>query len=89
MSTPLGLDPLLLEILACPCERHAPLREAAQSHSLVCTICATSFAVQDGVPVLLLDEAVPGPAGIGVRDAAVDAADAESDDAAGGPDGEA
>ncbi len=61
----LGLDPMLLEILACPCEHHAPVRVEAVSSSLVCTRCATSFPVRDGIPVMLLDEATPGPAGVG------------------------
>ncbi|MDQ1249603.1 MAG: uncharacterized protein QG597_3978 [Actinomycetota bacterium] len=57
------LDPRLLEILACPCEQHAPVVE--QGPTLVCTRCRTTFEVRDGIPVMLLDEATPGPAGIG------------------------
>jgi uncharacterized protein len=63
------LDPSLLEILACPCERHAPLRagtiDDAAAEVLECTMCRTTFPVRDDIPVLLLDEAQPGPAGIG------------------------
>jgi uncharacterized protein YbaR (Trm112 family) len=66
MAGPLGLDPLLLEILACPCERHAEVRPDEAASALVCTVCATAFAVRDGIPVMLLDEATPGPRGIGV-----------------------
>lgn len=58
-----ALDPRLLEILACPCEHHAPV--APVGDSLRCTRCATTFPVRDGIPVMLLDEATPGPRGIG------------------------
>ena len=61
----LGLDPILLEVLACPCEHHAPVRVDAPGSALVCTRCSTSFPVRDGIPVMLLDEATPGPRGIG------------------------
>jgi uncharacterized protein len=61
----MDLDPLLLEILACPCEHHAPVQPAQDA--LVCTRCRTSFPVRDGIPVMLLDEATPGPQGIGTE----------------------
>ncbi|MDP9777641.1 uncharacterized protein YbaR (Trm112 family) [Nakamurella flavida] len=69
--TDAGLDPLLLEVLACPAEHHAPLRldEAAAGEVggdprpvLICTECGRSFPIRDGIPVLLLDDADPGPA---------------------------
>lgn len=63
---PLGLDPLLLEILACPCERHAPVEPDEPAQALRCTVCATTFPVRDGIPVMLLDDATPGPRGVGV-----------------------
>lgn len=59
------LDPDLLEMLACPSEDHAPLRE--ESGELVCSFCASRFPIEDGIPVLLMDEATPGPHGLGVR----------------------
>lgn len=61
------LDAELLELLACPSEDHAPLREEIHDGAqvLVCTFCASCFPVEDGIPVLLLDAAVPGPHGIG------------------------
>lgn len=59
------IDPELLALLACPSEDHAPLRE--DGDTLVCTFCASRFPIQDGIPVLLLDEATPGPNGLGVR----------------------
>lgn len=62
------MDPDLLELLACPSPDHAPLRyeQADGTESLVCTACASRFRIDDGVPVLLADEAVPGPNGLGV-----------------------
>ncbi len=57
-DTPLGLDPLLLEILACPCPAHAPLDVDENRGLLVCTDCGRGFPVRDGIPVMLLDEAV-------------------------------
>ncbi|MGF7236616.1 MAG: Trm112 family protein [Frankia sp.] len=61
------LDPSLLEILACPCPEHAPLRQDTQLGEpvLVCTSCNLAFPVRDGIPVMLLDEARPfdAPAG--------------------------
>ena len=65
------IDPALLEILACPCPHHAPVEPVGEepgAATLVCTRCATtSFPVRDGIPVMLLDEATPGPNGIGRR----------------------
>ena len=54
---PLGLDPVLLEILACPDTHHSPLTVDEAASELVCTTCGRAFPVRDGIPVLLLDEA--------------------------------
>jgi uncharacterized protein YbaR (Trm112 family) len=53
------LAPELLEILVCPkcrgrLEHHATPREA-----LVCRACRLVYEVQDGIPVMLIDEARP------------------------------
>jgi uncharacterized protein YbaR (Trm112 family) len=56
---------MLLDILACPCEHHAPVEVDESASQIVCTRCRTRFPVQDGIPVMLLEEATPGPAGIG------------------------
>ncbi len=58
-----SLDPQLLAILACPCEQHAPVEQSGQT--VRCTRCATTFPITDGIPVMLLDVATPGPRGIG------------------------
>lgn len=56
------LDPLLLDVLACPSADHAPLRVAdRQEGALVCTACGRRYPVVDGIPVLLLDEASERP----------------------------
>ncbi|MEV6242424.1 Trm112 family protein [Lentzea sp. NPDC051838] len=59
------LEEQLLEILACPCPEHAPLRlgtaDDPEADFLTCTACGRSFPVRDGIPVLLLDEAVEPP----------------------------
>jgi uncharacterized protein YbaR (Trm112 family) len=60
------LDPQLLEILACPSDDHAPLTAGTpadpEADALTCTSCGRQFRVEDGIPVLLLDEATE-PAG--------------------------
>lgn len=63
MSTagPLGLDPALLEILACPAPDHGELRPDVEASTLTCTACGRTYPVTDGIPVLLLSEAVGGP----------------------------
>ncbi|WP_407062135.1 Trm112 family protein [Blastococcus montanus] len=54
---PLGLDPDLLSILACPDSHHTPLTVDEAAGELVCGTCHRAFPVRDGIPVLLLDEA--------------------------------
>lgn len=62
MTVAVTLDPQLLEILACPSPDHAPLRVGTpgdpDAEALTCTSCGRQYPVVDGVPVLLLDEAV-------------------------------
>jgi uncharacterized protein len=56
------LDARLLEILACPSDDHAPLHAGSptdpEADVLTCTSCGRQFRVDDGIPVLLLDEAI-------------------------------
>jgi uncharacterized protein len=72
-----AIDADILAILACPSNDHAPLREDHRDPEpgrseddgvdvLVCTYCATVYPIRDGIPVLLADDATPGPNGIGV-----------------------
>lgn len=64
-SASLMVDPVLLEVLACPAEHHAPLILGTQADpaasALTCTECQRVFPIRDGIPVLLLDEATGGP----------------------------
>lgn len=53
---PLGLDPRLWEVLACPCPAHGDLRADEANSTLTCTVCAAVFRVEDGIPIMLLDE---------------------------------
>jgi len=54
------IDASLFEVLACPA-CHAPfVSPAADDVQLVCSGCALRFPVIDGIPVLLLADAVRG-----------------------------
>lgn len=59
------LSSQLLELLACPAPHHAPLVLANGTEGdqvLRCTQCNRMFPIVDGIPVLLLDEAIdPDP----------------------------
>ena len=59
----LGLDPDLLDILACPAPDHGTLvvADAEAGPGLRCTSCGRRYPVTDGIPVLLLSEATGGP----------------------------
>jgi len=54
----MSLDPQLLEIVTCPAADRGPLRYDAAAETLTCTSCGRVFPVKDGLPVLLLDEAL-------------------------------
>ncbi len=47
----------LLDILACPCSHHAPLRLEGQKLHCTDPDCTRIFRIDDGIPVMLLDEA--------------------------------
>jgi uncharacterized protein YbaR (Trm112 family) len=53
----MNLDESLLEILACPCDAHAPLEHDPEAEELLCTACDRAYPIRAGIPVLLLDEA--------------------------------
>ncbi|NUQ70932.1 MAG: Trm112 family protein [Chthonomonadales bacterium] len=56
------IDPKLLEILACPaCDERPPV--ALQGEELVCAVCGRRYPIRDGIPVMLVDEAVVGTPG--------------------------
>ena len=53
------IDPQLLELLACPACKAAVRLEGER---LVCTRCGRRYPIRDGIPVMLIEEAEPGPA---------------------------
>ncbi len=53
----MALDPLLLEVLACP-EDKGPLLYFADEDRLYNPRLHRSYAVREGIPVMLIDEAV-------------------------------
>jgi uncharacterized protein YbaR (Trm112 family) len=54
------VDPALLEILACPkCKARVELAE----ERLVCVKCGRRYRIEDGIPIMLIDEADPPPEG--------------------------
>ena len=52
----MALDPMLLEILACP-EDKGPLLYFAEEDSLYNPRLRRRYAIRDGIPVMLIDEA--------------------------------
>lgn len=56
----MSLDPTLLEILACPRDR-GPLEYLEDEQVLVNPRRGIAYRIDDGVPVLLSDEAVDWP----------------------------
>ncbi len=52
------LNPELLAILACPkCKQ--PVRLTNEKDGLVCDQCRLLYAISDGIPVMLIEEAKP------------------------------
>lgn len=59
------VDKELLNILVCPsCKKRVELKEALAEDNtqawLVCTGCGLRYPVRDDIPIMLIDEAVPG-----------------------------
>ena len=52
----MALDPLLLEILACP-EDKGPLYYFADEDALYNPRLRRRYAIRDGIPIMLIDEA--------------------------------
>jgi uncharacterized protein YbaR (Trm112 family) len=50
------LDPKLLEILVCP-KCKGDLRVTEDPPALNCDRCRLRYAVRDGIPIMLIDEA--------------------------------
>jgi uncharacterized protein YbaR (Trm112 family) len=56
----MGLDPLLLDILACPDDK-GPLLYFEDEDSLYNPRLRRRYAIRDGIPVMLIDEAEQVP----------------------------
>lgn len=54
----MSLAPELLEILVCP-KCKGELEYRTQPESLVCHACRLVYQVEDGIPIMLVDEATP------------------------------
>ena len=52
------MDEELLEILACP-KCKGGLRLTLEESELRCEACHLSYRIDDGIPILLIDEATP------------------------------
>jgi hypothetical protein len=53
----MGIDKELLEILACP-KCKGDLRLTPKEDGLVCPNCRLLYEIKDGIPVMLIDEAI-------------------------------
>ena len=54
------LDAALLEILACPkCKGALEYKVGEGEEALLCHACALRYEVDDGIPIMLIDEATP------------------------------
>ena len=52
------LDPMLMEILACP---ECRVKVALEGDRLVCQHCGRRYRIEDDIPIMLLEEAEPPP----------------------------
>lgn len=58
------VDKELLEILACP-KCRGELKLAGKKDALACKACGLVYPIKDGIPVMLVDEAVKTDSGKG------------------------
>ena len=54
----MSLDPKLLEVLVCPLTK-GPLIMSADKTELISQSARLAYAIKDGIPVMLVDEARP------------------------------
>lgn len=57
----MSFDPQLLEVLACPRDK-GPLTYKESENLLVNERLGIAYRIEDGIPVMLIDEAEPYPA---------------------------
>ena len=56
----MSLDPKLLEILVCPkCKGDLEYQIDGEHEALLCHTCGLRYAVEDDIPIMLIDEAKP------------------------------
>ena len=56
---PQEIDEWFLSLLECPaCDFHRPLTLASDGNALLCACGRYAFPVRDGIPILLVEEAV-------------------------------
>jgi uncharacterized protein len=55
----MSLAPELLDILVCPKCKGPLEHQRAPSEALVCRACRLRYAVEDDIPIMLVDEAKP------------------------------
>lgn len=55
------MDTKLIDILVCPICK-GPLKFRKGEHELICSPCRLAYPIQDGIPVMLEDEARRLPA---------------------------
>ena len=54
----MAIDKELLEILACPVSKK-PLELSPDENFLICRESKLVYRIEDGIPVMLVDEAIP------------------------------
>ena len=69
----------LKDVLVCPCPHHAALEEDEAAALLRCAQCRLAFSVAEGIPVMLLEEAVVTPEYDATKCGAPEAVSAHSD----------
>lgn len=54
----MSIEKELLEILACPkCKEDVELSKSGDS--IICRKCSLKYAIKDGIPIMLIEEAEP------------------------------
>ena len=54
----MSIDKELLEILACP-KCKGDIRLSEKGEGLICEACRVMYPIKEGIPVMLIDEAIP------------------------------
>jgi len=54
----MSIDPVLLDVLACPVSRK-PVVLSDDGNFLVCRDSRLVYRIDDGIPIMLADEAIP------------------------------